>query len=196
VNHVPEQLSFAEIEPPRLNDRLFFAVFPDAAAAASIEPLARHLRGAHRLTGTLIEKARLHVTLFHIGDYVALPQGVVDAACKAAASVAVPAFDVVFDRVGSFGKSGKRPFVLQGGEGVGALIEFQRALGAALAKAGVASKSGIAGFTPHVTLLYGDREVVTQPIEPIRWKVGEFVLVHSLLGKTRYLPLGRWPLLA
>jgi 2'-5' RNA ligase len=28
----------------------------------------------------------------------------------------------------------------------------------------------------------------------IAWRVREFVLVHSLLGRTVHLPLARWPL--
>ena len=30
--------------------------------------------------------------------------------------------------------------------------------------------------------------------EPISWTVCEFVLVHSRLGKTEHIHLGRWPL--
>jgi 2'-5' RNA ligase len=49
-------------------------------------------------------------------------------------------------------------------------------------------------FTPHVTLLYDDRMVPEQAVEPISWRVREFVLTHSLLGKTQHVELGRWPL--
>jgi 2'-5' RNA ligase len=73
------------------------------------------------------------------------------------------------------------------------LAAFQHALATALSKAGLRHRAGQA-FTPHVTLLYGDREVQPQPIEPLRWTAGEFVLVHSLLGKSVYKPLGRWSL--
>jgi len=62
--------------------------------------------------------------------------------------------------------------------------------GGALAKAGVGARQS----TPHLTLLYDARRVDEQPIDPIRWTVREFVLVHSLLGQTRYIPLGKWPL--
>ena len=48
--------------------------------------------------------------------------------------------------------------------------------------------------TPHVTLLYDDVLVEERAVEPIRWTVREFVLVHSLLGQTRHVPLARWPL--
>jgi 2'-5' RNA ligase len=31
-------------------------------------------------------------------------------------------------------------------------------------------------------------------IEPIRWTVRDFVLVHSLRGRTMHIPLERWRL--
>jgi 2'-5' RNA ligase len=49
-------------------------------------------------------------------------------------------------------------------------------------------------FVPHVTLLYDARNVTVQPVDPLGWTVREFVLVHSLLGQTRYRVLGRWTL--
>ncbi|MGH8283840.1 MAG: 2'-5' RNA ligase family protein [Gammaproteobacteria bacterium] len=49
-------------------------------------------------------------------------------------------------------------------------------------------------FTPHVTLLYGNNVMKPQSIEPIGWTVREFVLVHSLLGRTEHRVLERWPL--
>jgi 2'-5' RNA ligase len=31
-------------------------------------------------------------------------------------------------------------------------------------------------------------------VNPVSWKVTEFVLVHSLVGQTRYIQLARWTL--
>ena len=86
---------------------------------------------------------------------------------------------------------------------VNGLMQTLRNLGAtrlvALAAVGFAL---IAFFTfivtrlaaPGMTLLYGDREIKEEAIEPIDWTVREFVLVHSLLGRNRYSALARWPL--
>jgi RNA 2',3'-cyclic 3'-phosphodiesterase len=46
-------------------------------------------------------------------------------------------------------------------------------------------------FTPHITLLYAERNVEEHPIEPIGWTVNEFVLIHSMRG---HVHLARWPL--
>ena len=62
-------------------------------------------------------------------------------------------------------------------------------------KAGI-GQSVTPGFTPHLTLLYGDRIVTERSIEPIRWTVRDFVLVQSLRGRgeSKHIHLARWPL--
>jgi RNA 2',3'-cyclic 3'-phosphodiesterase len=49
-------------------------------------------------------------------------------------------------------------------------------------------------FTPHLTLLYDARHIDERPIRPIGWTVSEFVLVLSLIGKTKHVPIQRWQL--
>jgi RNA 2',3'-cyclic 3'-phosphodiesterase len=176
---------------PERRNRLFLAVFPDARTADRIFQCAQTMRIEHRLTGRVQHADRMHITLHHVGDFAGVPQHIVDAACSAASTVRAAPFEVVFDRVVSFsGKPGKLPLVLLGDENK-ALRDFQRALGAAMAKALLPPD---ANFTPHVTLL---RDPVSMPettIEPIHWTVREFVLIHSLIGQTLHVPLGRWTL--
>lgn len=178
---------------PQPTDRLFFAMFPDVSAAAHFERLARHQCDEHRLRGTPLATERFHVTLHHLGDYAGLPRHIVAAAEQAAATVAMPPFEIAFDRVGSFDRPGNRPLVMRGGHGVAALTAFQQTLGAALKKAGL-SHMVARDYTPHLTLLYDERRVAEQSVETISWTAHEFVLVHSLLGRTRHVSLGRWSL--
>ncbi|WHO73262.1 2'-5' RNA ligase family protein [Rhizobium sp. BT03] len=51
-------------------------------------------------------------------------------------------------------------------------------------------------FTPHMTLLY-DRKAVppTSLDQPVSWTAREFLLIHSLLGKSEHHIIDRWPLL-
>jgi 2'-5' RNA ligase len=49
-------------------------------------------------------------------------------------------------------------------------------------------------FKPHVTLTRDDKRISPKPIDPISWMVRDFVLIHSLLGKTTHIHLARWPL--
>jgi RNA 2',3'-cyclic 3'-phosphodiesterase len=181
--------------PPKPTDRLFFAIFPSADIAERIAQLAQQLRAKHGLKGKLLATGRFHVTLHHLGDFVGLPQAIVATACEAAASVAMPPFDVAFDRAMSFNRPSNRPFVLRGGAGLAALMPFQQALSTALNHAGLGDGKANAHFTPHVTLLYDDRDVAEQAIEPITWAVNEFVLMRSLIGKAQHIPLARWALL-
>jgi 2'-5' RNA ligase len=181
--------------PPRATDRLFFALLPDAPAAAAIASTAKRLKAEHGLKGRVLANSRLHVTLHFFGDHVGLPQALVDALSAAASQLHHAPFDVSFDHAMSFaGRPRRRPFVLRGSdEGLAALMDFRRALSEALARHGL-DHLVEARFTPHVTLLYDPQLRPRQPIEPIVWRVREFVLVDSLIGQSRHVPLARWPL--
>lgn len=177
---------------PKLTDRLFFAIYPDAVSAARIARLAQTLRLEHGLNGSPFKTERLHVTLHFLGDFPGVPQDVVAVAAKAAAAVSMAPFEIAFDRASSFGsKPGGRPFVLRGGDGIAAVTSFHTALGALLEKTGLRCRPE-RQYTPHLTLLYDDRTVAEQVVETVHWTVREFVLVHSLLGRTQHTPLGRW----
>ena len=186
---------FGAEPPPKRTDRLFFALYPDRETAAQqIAPLATALRASQRLHGKILPTERFHVTLHHLGDFAGLPPSLVQAASAAAEAVRCPPFELEFDRAASFdNKRGRNnPFVLQGGDALQPVADFQRALGAALQTAGLKPD---ARFTPHVTLLYDDRVVPASPVvPPVRWTAHEFVLVHSLIGQGIHMPLGRWPL--
>lgn len=191
-----EQFTLEGFEPPpRATDRLFFALLPDAPAAQRVGALAKKLKAEHGLKGRPLAVSRFHVTLHFFGDHPGLPQALVDGVSSAASELRCAPFDVVFDHAMSFaGRPRKRPFVLRGGdEGLAALFAFRRALGDAMTRRGL-GRLVDARFTPHVTLLYDDQLLPAQPVEPIVWRVNEFVLVDSLLGQTRHVPLARWKL--
>jgi RNA 2',3'-cyclic 3'-phosphodiesterase len=115
--------------------RLFLAAVPDADTARRI----------HRLAGALI---------FFLGE---LPERVARIASEVAAEVRAPPFQVLFDRSVTFrGKPRNQPFVLTGDHGLDRLKSFRRTLGVAMSSKGwrdLAKKE----FTPHVTLLYAER---------------------------------------
>ena len=193
---MPGQLSLPGLSTgPRHTDRLFFGIFPDPAAAVPlIAQLGQKLRVEHGLTSPLLAPGRFHITLFHLGDYFGLPASLVRSASEAGATLAASPFEVEFDRAGSFsGKPGELPFVLRGSRGVEQLKAFQQTLGLALKKAGLGYHAK-EQFNPHVTLLRDPKRIPEETVDPVRWTVREFVLVHSLLGRTQYILLGRWPL--
>lgn len=179
---------------PRRPERLFFGLFPDARTARTASELAG--RFARGLSGARFGTRRLHISLHHVGDYRRLRAQVVYAARQAGDAVAMPPFAVTFNAVGSFegapqaeGRPRRWPLVLRGTGG--GLFALHALLGAAMTKNGLQAAER---FVPHMTLLYGAEPVPLQLIDPIRFVVREFSLVHSELWLTRYNVIGRWPL--
>ena len=173
---------------PGLGDggRLFFAAVPDVDAAAEMYRVAGILKQAHRFTRKRVPRERLHVSLLFLGHG---SEQLLRDACEAVAGVKMTPFEVSFDRTASFcGRPGNYPFVLVGGDALDRLTSLGHALDAAIAESGVAGRVR-RDFTPHVTLLYGDRAVEEYPVAPIRWTVSEFVLIHSLQGHRH---VARW----
>jgi 2'-5' RNA ligase len=169
---------------------LFLAAVPDEGTAERIHRLAGVLKRAHKFDGRLTPPDRLHISLFFLGG---LPERTICAACEVANDVRAEQFEVSFDRTASFrGRSGNRPFVLIGHDGLDRLRSFRQMLGVALARRGLRRVANT-HFTPHVTLLYGAHSVEEHPIEPIFWTVTEFALIHSMKGHDY---LARWSLLA
>ncbi len=191
---------FGSIPPPKPTDRLFFALFPSGEAIPQIVKTSQNLRNEHGLTGKSLSNDRFHVTLHHVGDYAGgLPSGLVETVQDVASKIEMPAFDVTFDRAMSFaGSPRNKPFVLRGNEphdgGLAALMAFQKSFYLAMCRAGLQGPRANAKFAPHVTLMYDSQGVPEQAVEPISWSAHDFVLVHSLLGQTKHIHLGRWPL--
>jgi 2'-5' RNA ligase len=88
------------------------------------------------------------------------------------------------------GEPRRRPLVMLGR--AEALSELHQRLGTVMKRNGLRGASS--AFTPHMTLLYGPDALPRQTIEPIRFAVREFTLVHSERGLSRYNTLGRWRL--
>ncbi|WP_454760214.1 2'-5' RNA ligase family protein [Caulobacter segnis] len=186
------QMGLPGFDPPTPTDRLMFLLYPDAQTAEQIAREARRLKDTLGLRGQPLLTDRFHITLHHLGDYVGLPNDMVAKGKMAGAALAHAPFEVVFDKAVSFAnRPGNNPFTLQGGEGVQALIAFQRALGLEMAKAGAKPDKQ---FLPHITLLYDGQVVSAQEIAPIRWTVDRFVLVQSKLGQTQHIVLAEWAL--
>jgi len=184
------QMGLPGFDPPTPTDRLMFLLYPDAATAEHIAVEARRLKEALGLRGQPLLTDRFHITLHHLGDYVGLPNDMVTKGKMAGGTLKAAPFEVSFDKAVSFAnRPGNNPFTLQGGEGVAALIEFQKALG--LKMAGAALKPD-KQFLPHITLLYDGQVVPAQDIAPIRWTVDRFVLVQSKLGQTQHIVLQEW----
>jgi 2'-5' RNA ligase len=180
--------------PPRLAGAtaihsLLFAVVPDSADATRLHAHARQVEAGLGLAGRALEAARLHVTLHLVGEEGdEPPQAEIDRWCRAAASVRRAPFEVVFDRVSSFGGDG-HPLVFTSSDDT-ALLALHQALGIALADTGEPIRRRRAA--PHMTLSYRGKRVSETPIEPVRWRANQLVLVDSHLGDHVHDVRGRW----
>jgi 2'-5' RNA ligase len=179
-------------------DNLFFAYRLAPEAVPRVAQVRDGLRHAHGLRGAAIAPQRLHVSLLGICECRGLPGDLVEAACKAAASVAMAPFEVVFDRAMSFSnRRSMRPLVLLTGGGAASLTGLRNRLGGAMRAAGLATGFGRSvspHFVPHMTLLYDRRMVAEQAVAPVSLTVRDFALVHSLVTRSRHIQLARWPL--
>lgn len=178
------------------SDNFFFAVLPDPETARRVGRLADRLRREHALPRFALPPERLHVSLLGLGRHPP-SSAVIRAAARVAAEVEVPPFTACLDRVTSFDghRAGDRvvPIVLAGSLGVEGFGRLHDALDGALRARGFVGPRP--AYTPHLTLLYDARTIAVHAVEPIRWRVTEFVLLQSHLGRgLPYTVLGRWPL--
>jgi RNA 2',3'-cyclic 3'-phosphodiesterase len=178
---------------PRAGDPIFFAVYPPPDLAPRIARLAWHLRDKGGLAGMPLGQARFHVSLLGLGfDGGLSPEGIKEIG-DVVSTITMPPFRVTFDCAVSFIGKDKRPLVLRGDEGVTGLAMLRDQLVAALSKIDPAH-SRKREFTPHLTLLYDRLAMREQAVEEISWTVSEFVLVRSVQGQSRHIPLARWRL--
>lgn len=183
------QGSLPGFDPPVPTDRLFLAIFPDPAYAARFEAFAAKHLAARRIQGDPVAASRLHVTLFHLGDYTELPPGLVAQATEALAQLKTEPFAISFNQIGSFNHHNPHgDFVLTANEHNQALHALHQQLATHL-NAAALSQHTKGSFTPHMTLAYNKPAVPLAQIEPVVWPAHEVVLIHSLLGKTRHIRL-------
>ncbi len=181
---------------PKLTDRIFFCIFPSAAARESIASEADALRLENGLNGQPLTPAHLHMTLHHLGDHGELRQDIVDKAMAAAGRVELAPLEVSLSTACSFSSRGNsHPCVLLCPEERPPVYRLWRELSNQLMGVGL-GRYLQRDFTPHVTFLH-DRDVLApESITPIRWEVDGFRLIHSLLGCGEYRELGAWQLRA
>lgn len=174
--------------PPQY--RLFIGNWPDASAVERLTRLTERLGTGGTMPGRPVDPDRLHLTLHHLGDFVdQIPPSLLPTAQAAAATVRMPPFEIVFDRIG--GTRGQ--FLMRSSNKLVALRDFRQALTTALIKAGLRRYIDPA-FNPHVTLSYDFSDAPEMSIEPIGWTVREFFLTESLLGKHKHITRGAWTL--
>ena len=166
--------------------RVFFAVWPDAAAARRLDDLGREAHA--RCGGRRMRRDGLHMTLAFIGE---VPVERLDELCAAAAGVAGEAFRLELDRIACW----RHNRIVWAGcaQAPLPLLTLVGRLRARLAAAGLPLDER--DFAAHLTLLRDARCEDLPAFDPIAWPVGEFVLAASRPeGGGNYDVIGRWAL--
>ena len=164
--------------------RLFFALWPDAAAAEALERLAADV--VLVAGGRATPREKIHLTLAFLGEVDDLAR-----AREAAESVRAAPFDMRLDCVGSF----RRSRVAWAGslEPNLELAAAQSSLEARLRERGFALEER--PFAAHVTLARKtERSLPRAAIPAIGWRADELRLVRSMPGGNEYVQLERWKL--
>jgi|SRR5687768_9561639 len=167
--------------------RLFFALWPDAPAAAALADAAAEL--AALAGGKAVPAAKIHLTLAFLGE---VGDDRLEAVRSAASRLRCKAFDVALDQAGSF--RGARVAWVGSRKPARGLIELQAALAGELAACGFAPDER--PYTPHATVARKiSRQVERRAIPPIEWRARELSLVRSELRKGSYAAVATWDLL-
>jgi len=167
--------------------RLFFALWPDAAARAGLEVASRELLGRRT---RLPPADKLHVTLAFAGSVTAPIRRCLE---QAAADIIVAPFELCIDRAGHW----PRPRILWVGptRTPPELWQLVRALREVFEACGLQPEKR--PYQAHVTLA---RKIGRAPqpadFEPVRWSIGDFCLVESVTDAAgaQYRLLQRWKL--
>lgn len=172
--------------------RVFFALWPDAATAARLHALAQEQH--QRLNGRVSREDSLHCTLVFIGN---IDAGRLPDLRAAADGIQSPGFRMTFDQTGCWGHN--KIAYLGMRQMPEALKHLQNTLVTRLKTAGFNTEQR--EYRPHLTLLRkAECTGATKEnpaTEPVGWAVRDFVLVRSSLSVngSRYEQIGQWPLL-
>jgi RNA 2',3'-cyclic 3'-phosphodiesterase len=169
------------------SQRLFFALWPDAALQETIDSRA------HKLIGKRAKRVpahNLHITLAFLGP---VPRGHRDCYERAAAGIQSQAFTLSLQNIGHWPKP--RILWLGPSQQPDLLLTLVHNLNTALSPCGYAPETR--PYHAHMTLARKvDRPLSVREIEPIHWEVDSFALIESVTAQEgpSYQVLERWSL--
>ncbi|HEY0112616.1 MAG TPA: 2'-5' RNA ligase family protein [Allosphingosinicella sp.] len=167
-----------------VDHRYFFCLRPSPLLAKRIGAF----RSSLGYRGSIVSDHRLHVTLGITGDYPLPFPKVADCMMAIGGQIDAEPFSLFLDRLsGSDEVIALRPSRRPPQLGI-----LQRQIERWMRRSGVLREGW--KFAPHSTLLYRKGDPFLLPCEPFEWAATELVLIHSLVGATRHVELGRWPL--
>lgn len=180
--------------------RVFFAIWPDAAAQKQLAELAGRLETI--CDGRKVRAENIHLTLVFLGEVSVNRLNALSQVASEVQGAGARAFDFAVEEI-CYWKHNRIAYagtakVPQG------LLDLVSALQSALSAAGFLFDQQ-ASYVPHITLVRKAkcpapsielRTGLPELTQPIVWPVREWVLVKSGQANARsgYTPLDRWPL--
>lgn len=162
---------------------------------AAVPPpgLAERMHAEWKRTGAggQFRALKLHMTVLGICRTHEVDPRLVDRLCRAIDPLTLPEFEVEFDRFLAFGRGPELPALVFAPSAPGRELA---ALASLLDRALPGRRSVRSRLTPHVTASYGPALPTMSLPEPIRWRVGEILLIDNWVRVPRYEHLARWPL--
>jgi len=184
----PAETGRAESSPDKPNTlRLFFALWPDDATRDALNRTGKWLH--QHWGGRRMRADTLHITLAFLGS---TPIDRLEQLVDCANSVHTEPFELVLDQAGFWRHN--RIGWLGASETPAPHLELVGALNAALQAAGFPVDAR--PHVPHITLLRKSPGGGVPPCLPVRWPIGDFVLVKSVTESNgaQYEVIRRWPL--
>lgn len=171
--------------------RLFFALWPSDEFRAQIVATTQAV--VHASGGRIIPPENLHVTLLFLGQVSSAQFAAVQEAAGACANA--PAFALSFDRAEVWGRANLLCLTTS------SIPAEATALAEKLRHSLREQTLGTSEheFRPHITLARDlPRRRRPEPMNPLRTKVNDFVLVESRPGPrgSQYSVVARWPLVS
>jgi 2'-5' RNA ligase len=167
--------------------RVFFALWPGLEVRAALAALATGVQA--ECGGRATRSDKIHLTLFFVGE---IESRRLDALRGAAGAVRAAPFDLVIDRLGYF----RRARVAWAGAACPPpLASLVSQLTGKLAAEDIDGEDR--PYVPHITLAReASRKPVRTSIDPVIWRVHDFVLVESVQAArgSSYEVLERWRL--
>jgi len=179
-------------------DNVFFALTPEGQAGTQAIDIQSGFLPQLGDKPYLVPESCLHVSLLDIGIKKNLVlrsfESTIAMAKEAAGKLEVASFEVGFEKALSFNArpDQSKALVLQMDEGRSQILALCKKLKLCLAMAGVHSDDKAA--TPHMTLARTLQTIAPTRVAPLRWTATRLVLVHSVVGEKRHIPLQSWPL--
>jgi len=161
----------------KATQRLFFALWPDAATSVAVAALARDVAEHARGRATLREN--IHLTLAFLGDQ---PSAIVPVLTEQMRAIEVSRFSLRLDQVGCWRRSGIA--WLGAAEAPSELVSLHAELARIVGSLGIVVDDR--PFAAHLTLARRIATSVHRSLDPpIAWPVETLTLVVSEPGKER-----------